>query len=100
MPPLRLARVHVRDVHLDERHGDRGECITNGEAGVRVCSGIDHHAVDVVHLVRDVALRLKVGGLVAGQWRADAEKVVHVVGGAQHPDVDRSRTPPRLDDHR
>ena len=44
---LGLARVDVREVHLDERQLDRRQRVANGEARVRVRAGVDHDAVDL-----------------------------------------------------
>src|SRR5688500_7052197 len=45
MPPLRLAREDVRQVHLDERHINGGERVANGETRVRVRPGVDQCAI-------------------------------------------------------
>ena len=46
VPALRLARVDVRDVHLDERHRHADECVAQREARVRVRAGVHDRAVD------------------------------------------------------
>ena len=46
MPPLGLARVDVRHVHLDERHLDRRQRVADREAAVRVRTRVDHDAID------------------------------------------------------
>src|SRR5690606_28537503 len=35
-----LARVHVRQVHFDERQSDAEDGIAQGDAGVRECAGV------------------------------------------------------------
>src|SRR5690606_17358245 len=35
-----LARVHVRQVHFDERQADAEDGIAQGDAGVRECAGV------------------------------------------------------------
>src|SRR6185437_7596733 len=43
---LGLACIDVRQVHLDERHIDRRQRVTNRDRGVSVGAGVDHDAVD------------------------------------------------------
>ena len=46
MSPLRLAGVHVRDVHFHERQSDTGERITDGETRMTVGPSIHHGTLD------------------------------------------------------
>src|SRR5437773_11291987 len=46
LSPLRLTRVDVGKVDLDERNGGAGERITDGETRVRVCARVHERAVD------------------------------------------------------
>ena len=76
VPALRLARVHVRDVHLDERDRDADERIAQREARVRVRAGIDdrrvHPAAHRVHGVHELALAVALHALDLGAVLATA----------------------------
>ena len=66
-----LARVHVRQVHLDERDRDRGQRIAQGNAGVGERARVDHDEGGAVLRRRVHAIDQLVSALdwkVASSW--------------------------------
>jgi len=70
MSPLRLTRIHVGDVHLDERYGHAGERIANCQTGMTVCACVDnracHSAAQLMNEIDEFTLAVSLGELEGG----------------------------------